>query len=131
MSDVNPPTIAANETEIEAETDYLKDETCLMVESTKIRIENPDLAIKIMKKCWYKLKTSKGLEGKWKELVRKVVSKRQIEELMTWAEDENIAEEEGVTNNAKKRLEELTAVTRVQQNCADMVASTLAKVLPE
>ena len=57
--------------------------------------------------------------------------KRQIEELMTWAEEENIVEEEGVTKNAKKRLEELTVVTRVQQNCADMVASTLAKVLPE
>ena len=102
-----------------------------MVESTKIMIENPDLGIKILKKCWYKLKTSKGLAGKWKELVGKVASKRQIEELMTWAEEENIAEEEGVTNNAKKRLEELSAVTRVQQNCADMVASTLAKVLPE
>ena len=46
-------------------------------------------------------------------------------------ERENIEEEEGVTKNAKKRLEELSAVTRVQQNCADMVASTLAKVLPE
>ena len=131
MSNDKPPTIALNKTGSEAETEYLKDETCSMVESTKNRIENPDLGIKILKKCWYKLKTSKGLEGKWKELVRKVVSKRQIQELMTWAGEENIAEEEGVTKNAKKRLEELTAVTRVQQNCADMVASTLAKVLPE
>ena len=131
MSNDKPPTIALNKTGSEAETEYLKDETCSMVESTKIRIENPDFAIKILKKCWYKLKTSKGLEGKWKELVRKVVSKRQIQELMTWAGEENIAEEEGVTKNAKKCLEELTAVTRVQQICADMVASTLAKVLPE
>ena len=70
--------------------------------------------------------SSKGLEGKWKELVGKVASKTQIEELMTWAEEENIVEEEGVTKNVKKRLEELTVVTRVRQNCADMVASTLA-----
>ena len=131
MSNDKPPTIALNKTGSEAETEYLKDETCSMVESTKNRIENPDLGIKILKKCWYKLKTSKGLEGKWKELVGKVASKRQIEELMTWAEEENIVEEEGVTKNAKKRLEELTVVTRVQQNCADMVASTLARVLPE
>ena len=120
-----------------------------MVETSKMRIENPDLGIQVLKKCWYKLKKSEGLTGKLKELLGKVASKRQIEELRKWAEEENFGEMEGVTEKedirekTKQRLEELTAVARAEQmvetlitkkeaqlRCADVVAGTLAKVLP-
>ena len=127
----------ATASKTETETKFLEDKTCSMVETSKIKIENPDLGIHVLKKCWYKLKKSEGLTGKLKELLGKVASKRQIEELMKWAEEENFGEMEGVTEEkdvrekTKQLLEELTAVARAQLKCADMVAGTLAKVLPK
>ena len=118
--------------ETETETKFLEDKTCSMVETSKIRIENPDLGIQVLKKCWYKLKKSEGLSGKLKELLGKVASKRQIEELMKWSEEENFGEMEGVTENkdVMVKIKHLTAVARARLKCADMVAGTLAKVLP-
>ena len=58
-------------------------------------------------------------------LISNVGSKRQKEELMKWAKEED------VTENIKEGLKILTAVTRIKLDCADMVANALAKVLPE
>ena len=58
-------------------------------------------------------------------LISNVGSKRQKEELMKWAKEED------VTENIKEGLKILTAVTRIKLDCADMVAKALAKVLPE
>ena len=136
---LRPPTtkVILNETatetrsETETKTKFLEDKTCSMVETSKIRIENPDLGIQVLKKCWYKLKKSEGLSGKLKELLGKVASKRQIEELMKWSEEENFGEMEGVTENkdVTEKIKHLTAKARARLQCADMVAGTLAKVL--
>ena len=58
-------------------------------------------------------------------LISNVGSKRQKEELMKWANEED------VTENIKEGLKILTAVTRIKLDCADMVANALSKVLPE
>ena len=102
-----------------------KDEICSMVAKTKIWIENPDLGIKVLKLCWYKLKKSEDLLGKGKDLVGRIASKRQIEDLMKWAEKEN------VTEDVKEGIKKLVDVTMKQLECADMVASVLNKVLPK
>ena len=102
-----------------------KDEICSMVAKTKIWIENPDLGIKVLKLCWYKLKKSEDLLGKGKDLVGRIASKRQIEDLMKWAEMEK------VTEDVKEGIKKLVDVTMKQLECADMVASVLNKVLPK
>ena len=57
--------------------------------------------------------------------IRKIGSKKQAEELMKWAKEEDVPE------NIREGLELLTAVTRIKLDCADMVANAMAKVLPE
>ena len=63
--------------------------------------------------------------GKGKDLVGKIASKRQIEDLMKWAEMEK------VTEDVKEGIKKLVDVTMKQLECADMVASVLNKVLPK
>ena len=100
----------------------IKDEICSM--ATKYYFENPVLGIKFLKICWYQLKKSDyALDMRmW---IRKIGSKKQAEELMKWAKEEDVPE------NIREGLELLTAVTRIKLDCADMVANALARVLPE
>lgn len=49
----------------------------------------------------------------------------QEEELMKWAKEEN------VTEDIMEGLKELTAMTTMKLKCANMIASVLAKDLPE
>ena len=104
-----------------------KDEICSMVITTGYLYTDPYLGMKVLKICWYKIKSPDYYYSTWKvmELVRNVRSKRQIEELMNWAKEENVTEE------IKKGLNYVTALTRMKLECADMVANVLAKVLPE
>ena len=101
----------------------IKDEICSM--ATKYYFENPVLGIKFLKICWYKLKKSDYALDIMRMLISNVGSKRQKEELMKWANEED------VTEYFKEGLKMLTAVTRIKLDCADMVAHALSKVLPE
>ena len=102
-----------------------KDEICSMVITTGYLYTDPYLGMKVLKICWYKIKSSDYYVWKVMELVRNVRSKRQIEELMKWAKEENVMEE------INRGLKYVTALTRMKLDCADMVANVLAKVLPE
>ena len=104
-----------------------KDEICSMVSTTGYLYTDPYLGMKVLKICWYKIKSPDYYVSMWKimELVRNVRSKRHIEELMKWTKEENLVEE------IKKGLNSVTALTRMKLDCADMVANVLAKVLPE
>ena len=98
-----------------------------MVSTTGYLYTDPYLGMKVLKICWYKIKSPDYYVSMWKimELVRNVRSKRHIEELMKWTKEENLVEE------IKKGLNSVTALNRMKLDCADMVANVLAKVLPE
>ena len=101
----------------------IKDEICSM--ATKYYFENPVLGIKFLKICWYKLQKSDYALDIIRMLISNVGSKRQIKELMKWAKEEN------VTEDIMEGLKELTAMTTMKLKCANMIASVLAKDLPE
>ena len=103
------------------ETDVL----CSTVATTKMSLDTIDLGINVLKRCWYKLQAAEEAAKKVKELVSNVVSRRQIEELENWGREENNRDD------VKEAVKELTAVAKEQLKCADMVANTLAEVLPE
>ena len=88
-------------------------------------MDTTDLGINVLKGCWYKLQPTEKAAEKVRELVSNVVSRRQIVELENWGREENKRED------VKEAVKELTAVTKEQLKCADMVANTLAEVLPE
>ena len=54
-----------------------------------------------------------------------VVSRRQIEELERWGWEEN------EMDDVREAVRMLTTEAKEQLKCADVVASTLAEVLPE
>ena len=101
------------------------DAVCSSVATTKMSMDTIDLGINVLKRCWYKLQTTEKAAEKMKELVSNVVSRRQIEELENWGQEEN------ERDDVKEAVKELTSVAKEQLKCADMVANTLAEVLPE
>ena len=101
------------------------DAICSTVATTKMSFDTIDLGINVLKRCWYKLQAAEEAAKKVKELVSNVVSRRQIEELENWGREENNRDD------VKEAVKELTAVAKEQLKCADMVANTLAEVLPE
>ena len=101
------------------------DAICSSVATTQMSMDTPDLGINVLKRCWYKLQTTEKAAEKMKELVSNVVSRRQIEELENWGQEEN------ERDDVKEAVKELTSVAKEQLKCADMVANTLAEVLPE
>ena len=101
------------------------DAMCSSVATTKMSMDTIDLGINVLKRCWYKLQPTEKAAEKVRELVSNVVSRRQIEELENWGREEN------KRGDVKEAVKELTAVAKEQLKCADMVANTLAEVLPE
>ena len=101
------------------------DALCSSVATTKMSVDTTDLGINVLKRCWYKLQPIKEAAQKVKELVSNVVSRRQIEELERWGWEENERED------VREAVKMLTAEAKEQLKCADMVANTLAQVLPE
>ena len=101
------------------------DAICSSVATTQMSMDTTDLGINVLKRCWYKLQPTEKAAEKVRELVSNVVSRRQIVELENWGREEN------KSDDVKEAVKELTAVAKEQLKCADMVANTLAEVLPE
>ena len=126
QSGLNKLTQNATRSQHEETTGMLDMEAiCSTVANTKMSLDTIDLGINVLKRCWYKLQPIEEAAQKVKELVSNVVSRRQLEELERWDLEEN------ERDDVREALKKLTAEPKEQLKCADMVARTLAEVLPE
>ena len=101
------------------------EDLCSTIMDEEFSSELPEIGRKVLRKCWQNIKESEKAVKKVRELVGTVVSRKEIESLERWAREENVREDVG------QAVEELTDKAKARLKCADMVARTLGKLLPE
>ena len=100
-----------------------EDALCSNVENNKLSFDTSDIGIKVLKRCWYKLKENDDAVKKVRELVGEVISKKEIESLENWEREENDRED------VREAIHDLTESAKLHLRCADMVANTLVEIL--
>ena len=100
-----------------------EDTLCSNVEENQLSFDTSDTGIKVLKRCWYKLKENDDAAKKVKELVGEVISRKDMESLENWEREENKRED------VREAVNDLTESAKLHLRCADMVANTLAEIL--
>ena len=102
-----------------------EDTLCSIVDEETVYFDTSYKGIQALKRCWYKLKENEDAAKKVKELVDEdlVLSKKEIESLENWAQEENVNME------VREAVDDLTEKGKSSSRCAVRVANTLAEVL--